>query len=41
MVVRPDDVDEIMLRLEAIDEIAYHIGSIEARKDNEEAIQLI
>ncbi len=41
IVVNEDDVNEIILRLKAMDEIAYHIGSVEARKDGDEAVQFI
>jgi len=41
IVVNEDDVGEIILRLKAMDEIAYHIGSVEARKDGDEAVQFI
>ena len=39
--IEAEDADEVMLRLKAMGETAYHIGSVEARKDDEEPIQFI
>ena len=39
LVVSEDQTNEVLLRLEAIGEAAYHIGSVEPRDDNEEAVQ--
>jgi len=41
MVVKEEEVDEILLRLKAMHETAFHIGSIESRNDNEEAVEFI
>jgi len=39
MVVSEEDTDESLLRLKAMGETAYHIGSVEARDEKEEPIQ--
>ena len=39
LVVSEEDTDEVLLRLKAMGETAYHIGSVEARDDQEEPIQ--
>ena len=39
MVVSEEDTGEVLLRLKAMGETAYHIGSVESRDDKEEAIQ--
>ncbi|MBW2304535.1 MAG: phosphoribosylformylglycinamidine cyclo-ligase [Deltaproteobacteria bacterium] len=39
MTVAEEDLDEILLRLEAMGETAYHIGSVEAREENEDPIR--
>lgn len=39
LVVSEDQTNEVLLRLEAMGEAAYHIGSVEPRDDNEEAVQ--
>jgi phosphoribosylformylglycinamidine cyclo-ligase len=39
MVVSPENVDEMLSRLKAIGETAYHIGRIEPRDHKEEPIQ--
>jgi phosphoribosylformylglycinamidine cyclo-ligase len=39
LVIREEDTDEVMLRLKAMGETAYHIGSVEEREDGEEPIQ--
>ena len=39
IVVTEEDTDEVILRLKAMGETAYHIGSVEARDDQEETVQ--
>ncbi|MBW1942436.1 MAG: phosphoribosylformylglycinamidine cyclo-ligase [Deltaproteobacteria bacterium] len=39
VVVSADDIGEILLRLKAMGESAFHIGSVESRDDKEEPIQ--
>ena len=39
MMCREEDTDEVILRLKAMGETAYHIGSVESRKEKEKAIQ--
>ena len=39
LVVSEEQTNEVLLRLEAMGEAAYHIGFVESRDDNEEAIQ--
>jgi phosphoribosylformylglycinamidine cyclo-ligase len=39
MVVSEEDTDEVLLRLKAMGETAFHIGSVEAREENEEPVQ--
>jgi phosphoribosylformylglycinamidine cyclo-ligase len=39
MVVSPENVDEVLSRLKAIGETAYHIGRIERRDQKEEPVQ--
>ena len=39
MVVSEEDTDEVLLRLKAMGETAHHIGSVEAREENEEPVQ--
>ena len=39
LVVSEEQTNEVLLRLEAMGEAAYHIGSVESRDDNEEALQ--
>ena len=41
IVVRENDASEILLRLKAMGETAYIIGSVESRNDNEEAVQFV
>ena len=41
IVVKEEDISEVLLRLKAMAETAYHIGSVEARDENEEAAQFI
>ena len=41
LVVSEADTGEVLLRLKAMGETAFHIGSVEARKDKEEPIQFI
>ena len=41
IVVKEEDISEVLLRLKAMAETAYHIGSVEARDENEEATQFI
>ncbi len=41
IVVAEEDTNEVLLRLKAVKEIAYHIGSVETRDDQEEAVQFI
>jgi phosphoribosylformylglycinamidine cyclo-ligase len=39
MVVSEEDTDEVLLRLKAMGETAYRIGSVEAREENEDPVQ--
>jgi phosphoribosylformylglycinamidine cyclo-ligase len=39
MIVSEEDTDEVLLRLKAMGETAYHIGSVEARDEKEDPIQ--
>jgi phosphoribosylformylglycinamidine cyclo-ligase len=39
MVCSEEDTDEVILRLKAMGETAYHIGSVESRDEKEKAIQ--
>ena len=39
MIVSEEDTDEVLLRLKAMGETAYHIGSVEAREEKEDPIQ--
>jgi len=39
IVVSEDEATEVLLRLKAMGETAFHIGSVESRKDGEEAVQ--
>ena len=39
IVVSEEDTSEVLLRLKAMGETVYHIGSVESRDENEEAIQ--
>jgi len=39
IVVTEKDTDEVLLRLKAVGETAYHIGSVEARDDQEKTVQ--
>lgn len=39
IVVAEEDTDEVLLRLKAVEETAYHIGSVEARDDQEKTVQ--
>jgi len=39
LVVSEEQTNEVLLRLEAMGEAAYHIGSVEPRDDNEKAVQ--
>jgi len=39
MIVSEEDTDEVLLRLKAMGETAYHIGSVEARDEEEDPIQ--
>ncbi len=41
IVVKEEDISEVLLRLKAMAETAYHIGSVEARDENEEATKFI
>jgi len=40
IVVNEQEISEVLLRLKAMGEIAYHIGSVEARDEKEEIIRL-
>ena len=40
IVVSEEETSEVLLRLKAMGETAYHIGSVESRDENEEAVQL-
>ena len=39
IVVAEEDTDEVLLRLKAVSETVYHIGSVEARDDQEKTVQ--
>ena len=39
MVLNEEDTNEALVRLEAMGETAYHIGSVEARDEEEEVVQ--
>jgi phosphoribosylformylglycinamidine cyclo-ligase len=39
IVVSEQETSEVLLRLKAMGEIAYHIGSVEARDEKEAVIQ--
>ncbi|MBW2614806.1 MAG: phosphoribosylformylglycinamidine cyclo-ligase [Deltaproteobacteria bacterium] len=39
VVVSDEEVDEVLLRLEAMGETAYHIGVVESRNEDEEPVQ--
>jgi phosphoribosylformylglycinamidine cyclo-ligase len=39
IVVKEEETSEVLLRLKAMGETAYHIGSVESREENEEATQ--
>ena len=39
VVVSEEDVDEVLLRLKAMGENAYHIGAVEGRDEKEESIK--
>jgi len=39
IVVSEEETSEVLLRLKAMGENAYHIGSVEARDDDEDAVQ--
>jgi phosphoribosylformylglycinamidine cyclo-ligase len=39
MIVSEEETDEVLLRLKAMGETAYHIGSVEARDEKEDPIQ--
>ena len=41
LVVREEDTDEVLLRLKAMGETAYHVGWVEARDEPEEPIRFI
>ena len=41
IVVSEDDTSEVLLRLKAMGEAAYHIGSVEAKEEGDESVQLI
>jgi phosphoribosylformylglycinamidine cyclo-ligase len=41
MVVRQEETTEALLRLQAMGETAYHVGSIEPREGNEEAVEFV
>ena len=41
MVVSETDRSEILLRLKAMGETAYHIGTVESREDQEGPIQFV
>jgi phosphoribosylformylglycinamidine cyclo-ligase len=41
MVIDEKDTDEVLLRLKAMGETAYHIGSVEARDEKEDVVQFI
>jgi phosphoribosylformylglycinamidine cyclo-ligase len=39
MVVSENELDEVLLRLKAMGETAYHIGSVDSRNENEASIK--
>ena len=39
MVINEEDTNEVLLRLKAMGETAYHIGSGEARNEKEDVVQ--
>jgi phosphoribosylaminoimidazole (AIR) synthetase len=39
IVVNEEETDEVLLRLKAMGEAAYCIGRVEAREENEDAVQ--
>ena len=39
IVISEEDASEVLSRLEAIGETAYHIGSVEARDEEEDVVQ--
>jgi len=39
IVVAEEDTDEVLLRVKAVSKTAYHIGSVEARDDQEKTVQ--
>ena len=41
MVINEDEASEVLLRLKAMGETAYDIGCVEARDDEEEAVQFV
>jgi len=41
IVVKEEETDEVLLRLKAMGETAYRIGSIESREENEEPVQFL
>jgi phosphoribosylformylglycinamidine cyclo-ligase len=41
IVVSEEETGEVLLRLKAMGETAYHIGSVEAREDDEEPVQFV
>ncbi len=41
IVVNEEETGEILLRLKAMGESAYHIGSVESRQEEEEAVQFV
>jgi phosphoribosylformylglycinamidine cyclo-ligase len=41
IVVSEEETGEVLLRLKAMGETAYHIGSVESRNDDEEAVHLV
>jgi phosphoribosylaminoimidazole (AIR) synthetase len=41
VVVSEEDCSEVLLRLKAMGENAYHIGSVESRNDDEAPVQFV
>ena len=39
MVINEEDTNEVLLRLKAMGDTAYHIGSVEARDEKEDVVQ--
>jgi phosphoribosylaminoimidazole (AIR) synthetase len=39
MVINEEDTSEVLLRLKAMGDTAYHIGSVEARDEKEDVVQ--